>query len=116
MQGTPVRAFLRTVPDDLSQMQAIMSVMLTLNWTLVIPIFTDDAYGVSGHSYFVEQATRHKIKTDCLSVIPYSDKETGDPETIKAIENSSMAHCIAASPANVVLLYSKWAPSRKTPG
>lgn len=89
-------SFFRTIPSDNFQARAIAETMRLFGWTFVAALFTNDAYGTSGQVAFRTQAGRNRIKVTCA--------RSFTPGTLNNIEKFS--DCVAASDANVVLLWS----------
>lgn len=88
-------SFFRTVPPDRYISQVMGNVMLYFNWTLVTPIFTDDACGLSGISAFSNVAVDLGILTTCSRRIP-AGGTTGLQESIQ---------CLQSSQSTVVILW-----------
>lgn len=80
-------SLLRTIPLDSEQAQAIAETCIALNWTIITPIYTDDAYGQSGQTQFTYQAQNNKILSTCGRVIK-SGQVNGIQDTIKCLQNS----------------------------
>lgn len=89
-------SFFRTIPSDNLQARAMAETMRLFGWTFVAALFTNDAYGTSGQVSFRAQAGRNLIKVTCASSFT--------PGTLTNVEKFS--DCVAASDANVVLLWS----------
>lgn len=88
-------SFFRTVPPDKYTAQVMGNIMLYFNWTLVTPIFTDDAYGLSGVAAFSKVAVDLGILSTCTRRIP-AGGTTGLQDSIQ---------CLKSSQSNVVLLW-----------
>lgn len=89
-------SFFRTIPSDGLQARAIAETMRLFDWTFVAALFTNDAYGTSGQVAFRAQAGRNRIRVTCGNSFT--------PGTLNNIKRFS--DCVAASDANVVLLWS----------
>lgn len=50
--------FLRTVPSDLSQAQAIVEFLEYFNWTYVSAVYSDDSYGKFGMKLMKSEAKK----------------------------------------------------------
>lgn len=88
-------SFFRTVPPDRYIAQAIGNICLNFSWTLITPMFTDDAYGRSGVNAFTNVATNLGILSTCGRVFP--------PGGLTGIQNS--INCLSSSQSKVVLLW-----------
>lgn len=55
--------FLRTLPSDVFQAQAMADVVVHFNWTSVIAMHSDDDYGLSGIKAFVQHLNQHLVDT-----------------------------------------------------
>ena len=104
--------FLRTVPSDALQTQAMSKLAKFFQWDLVAAIGTDDTYGAYGLSAFRESATAAGLKVVCPTTIPFS----------QTAAVPSFSSCLQESKSKVVLLFSTWRslsnfvlPSNKRP-
>lgn len=88
-------SFFRTVPPDKYTSQVIGNVMIYFNWTLVTPIFTDDALGLSGLAAFSSVAVDLGIRATCGRRIS-AGGTAGLQESIQ---------CLQSSQSTVVLLW-----------
>ena len=55
---TQYEYFSRTIPSDLSQVQAIVEFLQYFNWTYVSAVYTDDPYGTYGMKLLKEEAKK----------------------------------------------------------
>lgn len=98
--------FARTTFSDDLEMQAIFALLQALNWTLVVPIFTNDTYGTSFQTLFNAMLDKNPwLNTTCFSTIPYSDSiasyEASQPALVE------VSDCVGNQTlAKVVILFS----------
>lgn len=95
--------FVRIAPNDEIQNEALLSVLLDLDLSLLVAIFTNDTYGKAGQLFFTKAQAEHKIKLDCITTVSqlHTDKDIQDShEALKAF-----AHCAKDSKAKAALIY-----------
>jgi len=97
-------SFLRIVPSDAPNSVALALFMQSLNWSLVIPVFSYDAYGQSAKLFFLDNAIKYGLKYDCLSDFR-SERALGDFHGA-VWTAQQISDCVAQSPANVAMLFS----------
>ena len=81
--------FLRTVPPDSYQAQALADIVEEFNWTYVIAMHTNDVYGTGGITAFVNELERRNSTQRCIATptsIPLPQDSTAAEEFEKALE------------------------------
>lgn len=99
--------FLRTIPDDQQLMNAIFALLLAMNWTFVLPIFTNDPYGSSGRTLFIEMAAKYNITYECIYTAGDGEPDTEIDFNAEALQRDVIpfAECASNSHATVVIIY-----------
>lgn len=87
--------FFRLAPSDMAEARAMATACVYFNWSLITPIFTNDAYGQSGNLAFTAAANANRVSFTC-------------GRTIRAGETNGIQNtndCLNSSDSNVVLLW-----------
>jgi hypothetical protein len=87
--------FFRLTPSDLAEARALATTCVYFNWSLITPIFTNDAYGQSGNLAFTAEANRNRVSFTCGRILRVGETN--------GIQNTN--DCLSISDSNVVLLY-----------
>lgn len=90
--------FVRTVPPDNFQAQAMVDIVLKFNWTYVSTVASEGEYGESGIESFRNEAIARNI---CMSVSYKIDSNANDASYLDAIDKLSSDK----DNANVVILF-----------
>ncbi|XP_030623616.1 taste receptor type 1 member 1 [Chanos chanos] len=92
-------AFLRTIPSDKNQVNAMIQILVRFNWTWIALLGSDNDYGLQGMQSLSEQASDYDICIAYKGVIPrYSD------ETRQRIQN--MVQSILRTKVNTIVVFS----------
>jgi ABC-type branched-subunit amino acid transport system substrate-binding protein len=59
--------FLRTVPSDSNQAQALVDIVEEFDWTYVVAMHTNDVYGTGGITAFVDELERRNSTQRCIA-------------------------------------------------
>ena len=81
--------FLRTVPPDSYQAQALVDIVEQFDWTYVIAMHTNDVYGMGGITAFVNELERRNSTQRCIATpisIPLPQDSTAAEEFKNALE------------------------------
>uniref|UniRef100_A0A3Q2PRU5 Extracellular calcium-sensing receptor-like n=1 Tax=Fundulus heteroclitus TaxID=8078 RepID=A0A3Q2PRU5_FUNHE len=89
-------AFLRTMPSDFFQVDALVQLVKHFGWTWVGLIAGDDAYGRDGANIFVNKVTKLGVCVAFYEIIPKNSQKT---------EILSIISTIRLSGANVILVF-----------
>ena len=89
--------FLRTVPPDTMQSRVVVDLMLTLDWTVVSAIHSNEVYGISGIDQFRSLASEAEL---CLDIDLAINEDFGPDDY------AELAQILYTSQANVILLFS----------
>ena len=98
--------FIRTIPSDNLQTNAMVDLVSVLGWEYVSVIFNDNDYGVSASNTFINVAGQHNICLDAKIVIPPSETEfnkTVVKAAIKTLLNSTASAVIMFADEGTVL-------------
>lgn len=87
--------FYRVIPGDQSQARAMAQTCKIFGWNFVSALFTNDIYGQSGRTAFLNEAGRQRIKVTCSNTIFVN--------STRGLQN--FASCISQSEASVILLW-----------
>ena len=79
--------FLRTVPSDSNQAQALVDIVEQFDWTYVVAMHTDDVYGRGGITAFVDELERRNSTLRCIATpvsisLPQDSTATEEFESI----------------------------------
>ncbi|XP_076365408.1 metabotropic glutamate receptor 2-like [Tachypleus tridentatus] len=66
--------FLRTVPSDTNQAQAMVEIIKILNWTYVSILYEESTYGIKAFNVLEEQLAHHNI---CIAIKEKLTKDSG---------------------------------------
>jgi hypothetical protein len=102
--------FLEVLPSNSYQTEAVISLLLNMNWTLVIPIYDDSAYGATFAQSFQRQAAQNNISITCSSFITF-EGSSSEVSSHKNTTNSIVDCIVSQSQATVVLLFSYILPT-----
>lgn len=92
-------SFLRTIPSDKNQVEAMIQLLVRFNWTWIVLLGSDDAYGLKGMQSLYQQAPDHGICIAYKEVIPsYRD------DTIPILRN--IVESIKKAKANTIVAFS----------
>ncbi|XP_074498635.1 taste receptor type 1 member 1 [Sebastes fasciatus] len=69
-------AFLRTIPSDKNQVEAMIQLLIHFKWTWIALLGSDNAYGLTGMQSLYEQAPHHGICIAYQGVIPSYTNDT----------------------------------------
>lgn len=99
--------FLRTIPDDQQLMNAMFAFLLAMNWTFVLPIFTNDPYGSSGRTLFIEMAVKYNITYECIYSVGDREPDTEVDFDANSLQRDVIpfAECASNSDATVIIIY-----------
>ena len=81
--------FLRTIPPDTFQAQAIVDLLLHFNWTLVSIIYSSNSYGIHGRDEIISLTTENAICVDVDQGIGRDWTETEFEELATQLVESS---------------------------
>ncbi|KAL7870357.1 hypothetical protein SRHO_G00078540 [Serrasalmus rhombeus] len=98
--------FLRTVPSDAFQAQAMARLLRQLGWSWVGVIYGDDAYGKSGVQLLIQELKGSGVCVDYIEVIPKSHALEKIKRIVERIQSSKAQVVVtfAISPDIEVLL------------
>lgn len=92
-------SFLRTIPSDKNQVEAMIQLLVRFNWTWIVLLGSDDAYGLKGMQSLYQQAPDHGICIAYKEVIPsYRD------DTIPILRN--IVESIKKAKVNTIVAFS----------
>lgn len=69
-------SFLRTIPSDTNQVRAMLQLLVRFNWTWIVLLGSDNAYGLKGMQSLYYQAADHGICIAYQGVIPVLRDDT----------------------------------------
>ena len=95
--------FLRTIPSDSLQANAMVDLASFLKWEYISVIFNDDSYGNSGTSVFIDSAMQHGICLDEQIRIPPS--EISGISINRTMHIKKAVEILLSSKASVVIVY-----------
>ncbi|XP_019944390.2 taste receptor type 1 member 1 isoform X1 [Paralichthys olivaceus] len=92
-------SFLRTIPSDKNQVEAMIQLLIRFKWTWVALLGSDNAYGLKGMQSLSQQAPHHGICIAYQGVIPsLSDN------TVQTMRN--MVDSILKTKVNTIVVFS----------
>ncbi|XP_042348549.1 taste receptor type 1 member 1 [Plectropomus leopardus] len=92
-------AFLRTIPSDKNQVEAMIQLLVRFNWTWIALLGSDNAYGLEGMKSLSQQAPQHGICIAYQGVIP-----SHSSDTIQTMRN--MVGSILRTKVNTIVVFS----------
>ncbi|XP_056297290.1 extracellular calcium-sensing receptor-like [Pseudoliparis swirei] len=81
-------AFLRTMPSDFFQVDALVQLVMHFGWTWVGVIAGDDAYGLGGANIFADEVRKLGACVALHEVIPKNRAQTTIPSIVSKIRSS----------------------------
>ncbi|XP_061759693.1 taste receptor type 1 member 1 [Nerophis ophidion] len=92
-------SFLRTIPSDKNQVEAMIQLLVYFNWTWIALLGSDNDYGLGGMQSLSQLAPHHNICVAFQGVIPsYSD------DTVRTMRN--LVDGILRAKVNTILVFS----------
>ncbi len=86
--------FMRLVPPDRFQAQAMTDIIVHYNWSYVSLVYSEDSYGTNGAKQIEKEAKLKGICIDYIAKIPIDDKDSDYDHIVKKLRQYSKARVV----------------------